>query len=103
MKNKYKFRILILVISLVILNLGLNIVSENEIYVVTENNYISENEYKYVTAQPGDTIWSLVMDNIDYVDKSSYRDFNEVIYKTIEINGGSEIYIGQSIIIPKDI
>lgn len=117
MKNlqlKYKLRLIALIFFLLTMNLGLNIVSENDLSksYKPENNLASETafnnksqkeEFLNIYVKSGDSIWKIVEDNYQYISKPFYVNFRDVVDIVIELNGGSEITPGQLIKIPKNL
>lgn len=115
MKNlqlKYKLRIIAFIIFLLTMNLGLNIVSENDLSKYYKpknsleleaafNNKSQKEEFLNIYVKSGDTIWKIVEDNYQYISKPFYINFRDVVDIVIELNGGSEIAPGQLIKIPK--
>lgn len=111
MKNKfkYKIRIIIMLLILIILNLGLIINStyeENTLNLLLDEegcpNKISSNQYIHVIAKDGDTIWNIVKNNYEDIEKSKNVKFRDVIAATVDLNGGSNIKIGQVVLLPKN-
>ncbi|NLW42744.1 MAG: hypothetical protein GXY89_06375 [Tissierellia bacterium] len=104
---KYKIRILSVIFIFVLLNLGINIIKipanidENHMYLSNEET--DSNDYFIVTANNGDTIWNIVKNNYNKIEKPRNMEFRDVISITIDLNGGSNLQIGQGVKLPKSI
>lgn len=106
-KLKYKLRFISVLLLLVILNLGLNInsVSETKVmdYLYKSTNDTTSSEYFYVTAKNGDTIWNIAKSNYNHIEKPDNIDFRDLVLVITDLNGGSELSIGQSVKLPKNV
>ncbi len=102
MKNKRiyiknKFRLMMIILSLSLLNMGTTIIAvKNE--VIIENSYT---DYIYITAKSGDTLWKITSNTVDKIDIVGNLDFRDVVGIVADLNGGSQINAGQIIRIPK--
>lgn len=114
LKLKYKLRIIGLVLFLLVMNLGINVVSGAELGLdkpTIKNETVEfgslknspDEEYLIVYVKAGDSIWSLVQENYDYISKPKYMNFSDLVDYIVELNGGSDISLGQVIKIPKTI
>lgn len=114
LKFKYKVRIIGLIMILITLNLGINIVSGEKIGLENINNVgveysnikinsSSDQDYIFVYVKSGDTIWSIVQENYEHISKPKYMNFSSVVNFVINLNGGCDLKIGQTIKIPKNI
>lgn len=94
-KNKMRVLMLILLVSL--MNMGTNIISiEPELTI--EKSY---NDYIYVTAKAGDTLWSITSDSLNHMEIKGKADFRDLIGMVSKLNGGEQIKAGQVIRVPK--
>lgn len=111
MKNKlnlkHKIRILSVIMIFVLLNLGINIIrvpgQEIDDYIYFSDETLDSAEYFLVTAKNGDTIWNIVKDNYNRIEKPNNIDFRDVVSITMDLNGGSDLNIGQGVKLPKSI
>ncbi|WP_154865145.1 hypothetical protein [Neofamilia massiliensis] len=112
LKFKYKLRIAGLILFLLTMNLGLNLVSENDIIqfnnfasqaLVYATNKVQDEEYIIVYVKSGDSIWKLVEENYNQISKPIYINFRDVVDIVVDLNGGSDIKSGQIIKLPKSI
>lgn len=112
LKFKYKLRIAGLILFLLTMNLGLNLVSENDIIqfnnfasqsLVYATNKVQDEKYIIVYVKSGDSIWKIVEENYDQISKPIYINFRDVVDIVVDLNGGSDIKSGQIIKLPKSI
>lgn len=93
---KHKIRLIITVLIFLSLNLGITNTYDRSL------DYTEDN-FEYIVAEYGDSIWSIVQDHYDSINKPYLTDFRDVVEYTSDLNGGYDIVEGQIIIIPKDI
>lgn len=112
LKIKYKLRLVCLILFLLTMNLGLNLVSENDIIqynnlasqsLVYATNKVLDEEFIIVYVKTGDSIWKIVEENYDKISKPIYINFRDLVDIVVDLNGGSDIKSGQIIKIPKSI
>lgn len=94
--NIYKLRFLIVVLLLVLFNLGL-VIKAYEMPIDDNTDYV------YVTVKQGDTLWKILNENYDKITVNKSKDFRYAIDVISDINGGSDIYPGQTVAIPLNI
>lgn len=84
------------------MNLGIKTVNLPLEYPNDQINIIKndENEYISVYVKSGDTIWNIVENNYDKIEKPQYLDIRDVVYIVIDINGTSNLNIGDVVKIP---
>lgn len=99
-KLKYKIRLLVLIVLLVSMNLGINIVNDLNFYENETINMDLSEEFLLITAKSGDSIWKIVENNIDKINKPNNMDFRDVVYIVSSLNGGIDINSGQVIKLP---
>lgn len=97
MKFKFKIRIISVLLLLIFFNLGINIVEKE--HVVINSNI--DTQYYSVTVKPGDTIWDLVKENYESIEKPWNMDYRDLVHYVIELNQGTELKVGQTLLIPK--
>ncbi|MBE7029224.1 MAG: LysM peptidoglycan-binding domain-containing protein [Clostridia bacterium] len=90
-KNKFRFIVFLLVMFTLVSLLCVSVFNLGKVYSKTTNEYIT-----YYVAS-GDTLWEIAQEyNVKNVDTRKF--INEI--KTVN-NIGSNLYIGQEIIIPQ--
>lgn len=98
---KYKIRLVSVIILLLIFNLGITVDALTEINSGTPS--ANSTEYFYVVAKDGDTIWNIVKSNYKNIEKPKNIDFRDLVLITMDLNGGDDISIGQSVKLPKNV
>lgn len=102
---KNKKRLITIILFLVLMNLGIKTISLPPEDLYETINVVENDELEYINVyvKSGDTIWNIVEKNYDKIEKPQYLDIRDVVYMVIEINGTSNLSIGDVVKIPAEI
>lgn len=97
---KYKIRRIVCLLLLIVFSLGVTTVKNESKFTLKSNNLTEDIS---VVVQNGDTIWDIVESYYNDINKPFYADKRYVVNYVSDYNNGSDLKIGQTILIPKDI